>query len=142
MRRYLLIVMLVLLPLRGWSAQLMGLEMAGMSAVSSAFQHAMTAPAMTHNMAADMGADMGADCPMHASARASGEALGHAPQAGDTTDSTQQHPTCQACQLCMPLLGVTVSHTSVAQRYAMPLPQTQVRFVSAELAQAVKPPIC
>jgi hypothetical protein len=129
MQRWFLILMLVLLPARGWSAQLMGMEMgaAQMATVQMGAAHHASMP-----FSSDAMADMPADCPMHMAASAQ-EA---------STSADQQHPTCQACQLCMPLAvlghtGFTLGH----QRCPMPLPQARMSFVSAELALAVKPPI-
>lgn len=137
MQRWFLILMLVLLPARGWSAQLMGIEMGTMQmshAQMSAAHHASmseSSDAMADLMAMT---DMPADCPMHMAASAH--------EAKANTSADQQHPTCQACQLCMPL--AVLGHTDLAlghQRCPMPLPQAGMNFVSAELALAVKPPI-
>jgi hypothetical protein len=139
MQRWFLILMLVLLPARGWSAQLMGIEMGTMQmthAQMSAAHHASMSES-SDAMADLMGmTDMPADCPMHMAASA------HDAKANTNTSADQQHPTCQACQLCMPLAmlghtGLTLGHL----RCPTPLPQTRMSFVSAELALAVKPPI-
>ena len=138
MQRWFLILMLVLLPVRGWSAQLMGIEMgaAQMATVQVGTAHHASTPNSADAMA-DM-SDMPADCPMHKAAFTQ-DAIDN-----DSTRSNadQPYPTCQACQLCMPLavLGhedLTLGH----QRCPTPLPQAGIRFVSAELALAVKPPI-
>jgi hypothetical protein len=141
MQRWFLILMLVLLPARGWSAQLMGVEMgaAQLSAVQMGAVH-HTSMSDSASPMADLRAmtDMPADCPMHMAASAQDA------QANDNagTQADQQHPTCQACQLCMPL--AMIGHTGLtlgSHRCPMPLPQAGMRFVSAELALAVKPPI-
>jgi hypothetical protein len=148
MQRWFLIVMLVLLPVRGWSAQLMGVQMGAMQmgAMQTGVQaHATQADPVQidampmHALASPMhkAADMPADCPMHMAA----QALGHHAAAGDTAN-TADHPTCQACQLCMPLAVLVQSPLTLgSQRCPMPLPQVRIGFVSAVLAQAVKPPI-
>ena len=139
MQRWFLILMLVLLPARGWSAQLMGIEMGTMQmahAQKRAAHHA-SMPESSAPMSDLMAmTDMPADCPMHMAASV------HDAQANDNASADQQHPTCQACQLCMPLamLGHT-GLTLASQRCPMPLPQAGMNFVSAELALAVKPPI-
>jgi hypothetical protein len=139
MQRWFLILMLVLLPARGWSAQLMGIEMGTMQmahAQKSAAHHA-SMPKSSAPMSDLMAmTDMPADCPMHKAASAQDVS------ANTNTSADQQHPTCQACQLCMPLAvlghtGFTLGH----QRCLTPLPQARMSFVSAELALAVKPPI-
>lgn len=132
MQRWFLILMLVLLPLRGWSAQLMGLQM-GMQ--TGAMHAPVSMPDRSMAPLEDMHAsDMPADCPMHlASASAQ-------PAADAQPDS--HHGSCQACQLCMPLaLLATEPLRMGAQHGPLPLPQAQLRFVSAELAQVAKPPI-
>jgi hypothetical protein len=128
MQRWFLILMLVLLPARGWSAQLMGIEM-GAAQLAAVQMGAAHHASMSDNSAemSDLMAmtDMPADCPMHMAASV------HDAQAND-----------QACQLCMPL--AMLAHTGLtvgSQRCPMPLPQAGMRFVSAELALAVKPPI-
>jgi hypothetical protein len=139
MQRWFLILMLVLLPARGWSAQLMGIEM-GAAQLAAVQMGAAHHASMSDNSAemSDLMAmtDMPADCPMHMAASV------HDAQANDNASADQQHPTCQACQLCMPL--AMLAHTGLtvgSQRCPMPLPQAGMRFVSAELALAVKPPI-
>jgi len=131
MQRWFLILMLVLLPARGWSAQLMGIEMGAAQMATVQMGSAHHASMSTNS---DAMADMPADCPMHKAVSAQ--------EANTGTNVDQQHPTCQACQLCMPL--AVLAHTGFPlghQRCPMPLPQARMRFVSAELALAVKPPI-
>lgn len=129
MQRWFLILMLVLLPLRSWSAQFMGVQMGAMQMASA------QTVAGSMDSHADMSvADMPAECPMH---------LASATSPFDTPASSDgDHPTCQACQLCMPLALLTSAPLNLgAQRCPLPLPQAQSSFVSAELAQAAKPPI-
>ena len=92
------------------------------------------------SISSDAMADMPADCPMHKAASVH-DAQANA-KANTSANADQSHPTCQACQLCMPL--AMIGHTGLtlgSQRCPMPLPQARMRFVSAELALAVKPPI-
>lgn len=138
--------MIALLPLRGWSAQLMGVEMA--ASQLPAVMQAMGQDA-GHNTMHDVDQtvsmhSMSPDCPMHAAH----SVLDSAPDPAQdlqTSHSSQsddgQHTGCQSCQLCMPLLGLSPASASGADRCPMPLPQAHGRFVSAEVAQAVKPPI-
>ncbi len=155
MQRWFLIVMLVLLPVRGWSAQLMGVQMGAMqmgatqmgamqiNATELDASQINAMPMQASVSPAHMAADMPADCPMHMAAQELGQ---HAPtdpiDATDTTANTADHPTCQACQLCMPLAVLAQSPLTLGSQHCpMPLPQARIGFVSAELAQAVKPPI-
>lgn len=132
MQRWFLILMLVLLPLRGWSAQLMGVQMGAMQMASAQTVAGSMAP--HDNMS---GADMPADCPMHLASTSLSSTL-------DTTASVadSHHPTCQACQLCMPLALLTSEPLRLGSQHCpLPLPQAQTQFVSAELPQVAKPPI-
>jgi hypothetical protein len=135
MQRWFLILMLVLLPLRGWSAQLMGVQMGAMQMAS-----AQTVAGSMASHADMSAADMPADCPMHLASITSSPT----PPASDAQASVadSNHPTCQACQLCMPLALLTSEPLNLGGQHSpLPLPQAQMRFVSAELHQVAKPPI-
>ncbi len=118
MRRWFILLMVVLLPLRGWAGDLMSVQMA-----------AMNAPA--HALAA-----MPVDCAMHLGAHAS-----------DDGESSPAHPGggmkgCSSCALCLPLAELasgSVEAVSLAA-HRQPL-MMQAAFVSASLAPAVEPPI-
>lgn len=144
MQRWFLILMLVLLPLRGWSAQLMGVQMGAMQmgAMQMASAQTVTKPMAAH---ADMSAaDMPADCPMHLASITSSPTPSPTPPASDAQAAVadSNHPTCQACQLCMPLALLTSEPLNLGGQHSpLPLPQAQMRFVSAELPQVAKPPI-
>ena len=124
MRRLILILMLVLLPLRGWVGEAMAMEMLAQQAV--AIENIATNARHT-SVDDTFGTEIKADC--HGAA----EAL---------DPGTSACGTCQLCQIC---------HTVAAPApfFALPapwLPHAQpttglARFASAPAAFALKPPI-
>jgi hypothetical protein len=118
--RLFILFLIVLLPLRGWTAERMVFAMEG------------SAPQALVSLAADTG--MSEECALHmqmaSGHHASGES--HAPV----------HKGCQSCQLCMPLaaLASPVVSAIAASPQALPLTRSS-RFVSADPARDVKPPI-
>ena len=130
MRRVLLILMIALLPLRGWAADNMGLVMA----VAEVSAHQSTVSAVPDaGPATSAGAQtflsMAADCPMRASPAADG-------------DQSASHTGCTTCQLCM---GVFTSQAFTLIGTTL-LPQAppglgSTRFSSAERVAGFKPPI-
>ena len=124
MRRLFLILMIALLPLRGWAAALMSVDMPLQSS-----------PA-THQVVhgADRVAQVKTDCPDHAAMLAS-------PDAKDT--GVNSHcSTCIACQICHSVALTGVPQIEFAPAIAAsPKPPGGIRFDSAQLANRVKPPI-
>lgn len=137
MRRFFLIVMIVLLPVRGWASDLMMVSMAvqqlhAVQSVQSGIdgQNAFAQPV------AQVRPTMSADCPMMAML------AGHpVPETNDETGSPV-FKVCTTCQLCMGLVtGFSQVHPPL-----MPLPHAAllfggVSFSSAERASGFKPPI-
>lgn len=120
MRRLLILIMIVLLPLRGWAGDLMSVQMAMSSAVS-----------------ASMDAAMPPGCPMHSQASQA--------HPGSDTDGSQSQgdmKNCASCGLCVPLAELAHARfDSVAfAGHAQPV-IGDAEFVSASLAPTVKPPI-
>ena len=133
MRRVLLILMIAVLPVRGWAADMMGVAMAAhaLSATLQIAGHSSHANEVT--FAPPNGAEapfsMSSDCPMWA-----------AQTAGD--DPSSSHEGCATCQLCMALVAGyafvlirTASLPQAVQEFA------SIRFTSAEHASGFKPPI-
>lgn len=131
MRRLVLILMLVLLPLRGWVGEAMAMDMMAIQAGAT-----QKIAAHAHGISAESTFDveMQADC--H-------EATGAELSDSTTSTSTSTHcGTCPLCQMCN-------SVAAPAPFLALPtpwLPQTQpttgpARFASATAAFALKPPI-
>ena len=112
--RYLILVLIALLPLRAWSVERMAVHMAG-NELAAAAGVALAA--------------MPADCPMHMTA------------AGDSNE-TQAERGCQSCQLCMSLSPASLPQLKAPglRPLATASPQAE-RYSSADLARLVKPPI-
>ncbi|WP_367846304.1 hypothetical protein [Rhodoferax sp. WC2427] len=128
MRRFFLILMIALLPLRGWAGEVMAMDILAQHApaIQKVAAHAHhTVESSTFDM------EMQADC--HGAAEAA-----HS----DADASTSHCGTCPLCQMC---------HTVAAPApfFAIPtpwLPHAQpttgpARFASAPAAFALKPPI-
>lgn len=122
MARLFILFLIVLLPLRGWTAERM------------VFQRDSGTPAATvsQGVQAAMG-EMGEDCALH---------MQMAAQPGSATEPGVEHKGCQSCQLCMPLAAldaaVNAAFTPIPQ--AVPLRHAST-FVSADAARHAKPPI-
>lgn len=120
MSRLVLVLLIALLPLRGWAAERMAVYMAA----SEAAAVAMVSEAQA----------MPADCPMLMQAD-------NAEPGADQGDSKGHHG-CHSCQLCMSLVAqaTEVQTAVIAEPFATATARTD-RFVSADLLRAVKPPI-
>lgn len=120
MSRIFLILLIALLPLRGWSAQRMAVYMAASETTTMAM------------VAADQG--MPADCPMMMQASSSDKS---ADQGGN-----KSHRGCQSCQLCMSLAAFETQATRTLPHMPITaeIPRAD-RFANADLVRAVKPPI-
>ena len=113
MNRLVIVLIMILLPLRGWAGDVMGVQ----SATSRLAAHATGA--------------MPADCPMHATAAA--DPSSQAPTGGDC---------CTSCDLCIPMASLTSPLLDVIAftAHAAP-PMHDVDFVSASSALTLRPPI-
>lgn len=116
MYRWFIMFLIVLLPLRGWTAERMVFPMAGGTPVA----------------AAAMDLEMSPECALHMQMAAADQPAGH------HTD----HKACESCQLCMPLVAVEapLAMALVASPQALPF-GSGCHFVSADAARDVKPPI-
>ena len=137
MRRPILAVMIVLLPLRGWIGDAMALEAATGTpvAIQSVAVDVHPTLEVTHFEADSGRQDLRAGpghCPDHASA----------PAEGDDSDTSANGDACTLCQVC---------HTVAMSADAAPLPTLPLpvlapamsfaRFTSALPAPGLKPPI-
>jgi hypothetical protein len=114
MRRLFLLLMIVLLPLRGWAGDLMGVQMA----IGGLASHSVGA--------------MPADCPMR-----SMHASGH-----DTSPAPAGTEGCTSCDLCLPMAQcASLRFDLVAFAALAAPPMGGVAFFSASAALAFKPPI-
>lgn len=126
MRRWFVLVLIALLPLRGWVGEAMAGEMLA--------QH-LAAPKIVASGQASMGADGHQDCMGHALPSDAGHPAA-SPQPGSDC------PTCAQCQAC--------SSVALALPPALSLPpvapsvvpgEAPAHFASAEAARGLKPPI-
>lgn len=120
MRQFLVLMMIVLLPLRGWAGDLMGLQMAthqGSHAEAAVTPHAMPS-----------------DCLMHKANPAT--------PADDPVPAAPDHGGCSSCQLCLPLAASPAVHLHIVSfaRHAKPA-MGDTGFASALPSLALKPPI-
>jgi hypothetical protein len=133
MRHFVLALMIVLLPLRGWVGDAMATEMAtgapeqSVSSIESGAHHAHSAMADADPEAKN---SMHADCPDHAAS----------PE--DTPQAASGCHSCTACQIChsMALTPSLPQLASAAVSAAQP-PAATPLFASAERAPGFKPPI-
>ena len=136
MRHLLLVLMIALLPVRGWMSNAMAVNMA-MQQVSVAQNSTKGAmPVSDTNAASATAATMPADCPM--SAQNQDEKSAEGKQPGDTASLCN----CDSCELCLALATVTLPTLTIAAftAYAEP-PSHGIRFSSAERVFSLKPPI-
>jgi hypothetical protein len=126
MRQWLLILMIALLPLRGWAGDAMTVSMWAEPVTPQ-----VTAPC--HGGSADMGAVAEVGNGHHAAG-----AMAH----GGESDQSASHTTCTACDICngpaMAMDAPTVRTAAPVHDHVAP---ASVRFASAEPQLGSKPPI-
>ena len=153
MHRFIFILMLALLPLRGWAGEAMATQMAIKLAQNNATHLVANKTINTPTTAINSlkiavfetlephSASQTPDCGMHtaASVSASEDKANAATEATDVTSDSSH--TCNHCQAChaVGLTNVTVSRTSYSVVNALPEVQLK-RFASADLALSQKPP--
>jgi len=122
MARLIVILLIALLPLRGWSATGMAVQMA--LAGNATMESSMDAGAMP------------GDCPMMQKVAS---AVGKTP---DKPMDSKSHQGCQTCQLCMTLatLDSLSAKLPEPEPFGSPLALAD-RYASAELVEDSKPPI-
>jgi hypothetical protein len=114
--RLIVLILIALLPLRGWSAVDMSVKMAAAETVA-----------------------MPADCPMMNMTAIAGS--GNAGSDNSQADE-KSHTGCQSCQLCMSLVAQDIPRISLPESAPMSLALSPItRYASAELACDSKPPI-
>jgi cytochrome c553 len=120
MRRFIFILMIALLPLRGWMGEAMATEMAAINFIAIQIINTPASVDLPTGKSTS-------DCDMHKS---------------KITDSKTTKSSCTHCQACHATgLVSTVQITSFNQvQYAQPQAQAS-QFVSANLALTQKPPI-
>lgn len=133
MRRVFILLLVALLPLRGWAVEAMFVSMAAQAMVV-----ALASSAEKPALAADAGASVGnpGDCQMLAGV---GIASGADPTKKQISPLCKG---CMSCQLCMAI--ATGQSVAIDPPLFKPLAPPALRmdgFASAELAQGFKPPI-
>jgi hypothetical protein len=120
MRRFIFILMIALLPLRGWMGEAMATEMAAINLIAT---QAINTPTN-----ADLEAENSmSDCELHKN---------------KTTANTATKTSCTHCQACHAAGLVSTVHITSFDKvhYAQPLAQAS-QFASASIAHSQKPPI-
>lgn len=121
MSRRLVIILLMLIPLRGWSAERMAFQMAYSQSVAAVAGEQVSM------------SDMPADCPMFAQAESKTE---------EPSSAAKGSAGCQKCQLCMTLASSSFPQTQFAACSVEIQPQLPTaRFISANVTPQIKPPI-
>jgi hypothetical protein len=140
MRLFVIIVLMALLPLRGWAGDGMAIRMAiGMT--SSMAGHHGAAPAQPLAAAQTPVAAEHADCVEHASMAAAQPTVGGDIAAKPASpDHCSTCPTCQAC-FTVGLLVPTIELPVQLPRTAFQQDRAVAVFASADLAHSQKPPI-
>jgi hypothetical protein len=126
MRRFIFILMIALLPLRGWMGEAMATEMAAINFIAT---QAINTPAN-----ADLVAENSmSDCDLHKSKTA---------DITSDTANTATKSSCTHCQACHAAGLVSTVHITSFDKvhYAQPLAQAS-QFASASIAHSQKPPI-
>jgi hypothetical protein len=126
MHRWLLVLLVALLPLRGWVGEAMAGQMLQQQLAIAA---AVQAPAPHH------GAKAHEDCMGHQAADATGDAAADSPNSPDC-------PTCASCQVCSAVAIAPVTRGTPSAGFSQPPPASIERaHASAERVNAFKPPI-
>ena len=121
--RFFILLLIALLPLRGWAVDRMALQMEG---GVPQIEQSQSAEAAMDNTAMDE------DCPHHT---LQGQ---HSAQASQVS----QAKTCHSCQLCMAMAALELPPFFSLPAAPRLLPPTRVaRFASADPARHAKPPI-
>jgi hypothetical protein len=132
MRIMLLALMMVILPLRGWTGNAMAVDMAS-QAVAFAQQTSASTPGSAERVAAEA---MPSDCPML------GQTAGTATADADSPASGDHCKACDTCELCLAMAtsGESGRTACVFQRQVAPLASGHC-FSSADNFSRFKPPI-
>lgn len=138
-RRILFLLMVVLLPLRGWVGDAMALQTVLAGGMAHAAQ-ADTASAAAHGQQGHHG--LAIDHPRHASAVAPPNGDCADPSDGDSGLPHGHCTTCTACQTCHTVAITAPSAGMVGGGPMTALPSlVEPRFASADRAPGFKPPI-
>jgi hypothetical protein len=121
MSRLLVIILVLLIPLRGWSAERMAFQMAYSQAVAAVAGEQVSM------------SDMPADCPMLVQTESKAE---------KSSSEFKGPAACQTCQLCMTLASSSFPQTQLAACITVVQPESaSTSFISANVAPQIRPPI-
>lgn len=140
MRRFVLILMLVLLPLRGWAGSVMAVEMSAQNfnAINLEAEYDYSTRASGH-FDEESAAQSHAGCPGHAEMALG--ASSHSPDGQETTANGH----CGSCGVCQICHSFALANTVALAPALLPSPSffaaTGFSFASASLASSLKPPI-
>ncbi len=131
MRRWFILIMIALLPIRGWVGDVMAADM-----VTQRMAAAAQVPVQAQQPA-PAAADSHADC--HGNAAADSPA---SQPAGDSNTAAADCGNCTSCQVCHAVaMAVTPGVDPVAPAHSAAPPLRGTHFASAEPARGFKPPI-
>ena len=137
MRHLFFILMIALLPLRGWVSDAMATGMA----TAQVQQQSEAKTAATHAHEAGMNAHQDTETLVAEAAQTAGDCSGHAFGEDEHSDDTHCN-TCSACQACHTVALSTSTGELITTFNPRTLPRAAVtQFVSAERALDQKPPI-
>jgi Cu/Ag efflux protein CusF len=120
-RLLVIIFLVVLIPLRGWSAERMVVQMAYSQTIAEVADEQISMDGMPD------------DCPMLAQAKSKAE---------KPASPGKGFVGCQTCQLCMTLASSSFPQTQLSAQLTEVHPDPAgASFISADLAPRVKPPI-
>jgi hypothetical protein len=131
MRLFVIIVLMALLPLRGWAGDGMAIRMASSMASHHDAAPAQTVVASEHTDCVEHAKMVGAQATVNQDRAATGPA---------SPDHCSTCPTCQAC-FSVGLLVPTINLPAQLPRTSFQQDRTAAVFASADLAHSQKPPI-
>ena len=138
MRHLLLILMIALLPLRGWAGDAMATEMAAGQVAQMQQTYGATKSIAAKAHAESVKADFDHETAVPDAVRTVADCAGHG---AEDTDSSHCD-TCSACQACHTVALAHAAHKVSSTFQAFALPQSAVdQFASADAALRQKPPI-
>lgn len=138
MRRLLLILMIALLPLRGWAGDAMATGMAAGQMAQMQQTHVATENIAAHAHAASEKAHFDYDIAAPHTGPMAADCAGHGADDGDASHCD----TCSACQACHAVALAHSGHKVPSTFQAFALPHSAAdQFASADAALRQKPPI-
>ena len=138
MRHLLLILMIALLPLRGWAGDAMATGMAAGQVAQILQRQIATESIAAHDHAASEGAHFYQEAAVQQDSHMAADCAGHSVDNGDASH-------CDACAACQACHAVALSHSvpkvpSSFQAFSLPRSAAD-QFASADAALRQKPPI-